>query len=137
MKLSNDLENSNSSPNDWYICRPNHNQNETPRGALLTNASAQMGPHSTHSIINSQRASAQKSPRRDADSSRGVGVSQGGHLFEDTAPQGGSDSGRFPAGNDVQNCGRSDGQQHNDNETKVSQSEAERTSRSTRDSNRD
>jgi hypothetical protein len=22
-------------PNDWYICRPNHNQNETPRGARL------------------------------------------------------------------------------------------------------
>jgi len=44
----------------WYFCRPNHNQNETPRGALLTDASAQLGPHSTHSIINSQRAPREK-----------------------------------------------------------------------------
>jgi len=78
-------KNSNSSPNDWYICRPNHNQNETPRGALLTNASAQMGPHSTHSIINSQRAPREKTSQEDADSSRGAEVSQGGQLFEFTA----------------------------------------------------
>src|SRR5882762_10981779 len=81
--------------NDWKI-RTAHrttgtsvvritNQNETPRGARSERrASAQMGPHSTHSIINSQRASAKKSAERDADSSRGVEVSQGGPVLEFT-----------------------------------------------------
>src|SRR5882757_1282185 len=55
-----------------------------------------------HQFSKSVRA---KSPRRDADSTRVVGVSQGGQLFEDTAPRGGSISGRFLTGNDVQNSG--------------------------------
>jgi len=76
-------ENSNSSPNDWYICRPNHNQNETPRGALLTTHPLKWGrtPHTRSSILKELLA---KSSQREAHSSRTSGMSQGGQLLEDT-----------------------------------------------------
>src|SRR5438105_9253320 len=74
-------ENSNSSPNDWYICRPNHNQNETPRGARSESARPlKWGrtPHTRSSIL--KELCAKKSSQEDADSSRGIEVSQGGQL---------------------------------------------------------
>src|SRR5205823_5704936 len=68
----------------WYFCRPNHNQNETPRGALLTTHPLKWGrtPHTRSSIL--KELLAKKSPQRDADTTRTSGMSQGGQLLEDT-----------------------------------------------------
>ena len=50
----------------WYFCRPNHNQNETPRGALLTTHPLKWGrtPHTRSSILKELLAKKVRKERR-------------------------------------------------------------------------
>lgn len=69
---------------EYFPCRPNQSQNETPRDAHLT-AHRSIGA-ALHTLDHQfSKSGCEKSSQQDANPSRGTEVSQGGLLFEFTA----------------------------------------------------